>query len=198
MIEVEIKVKIGNPDEMRIKFSKIGIKYKLKMKHLDIYYEMVPGNRIFARTDEALRLRQSEIYDVKSKSYIPDRTDLTYKGPKLDQQLKTRKELVCNIVESDIMDEILMELGFKKVLTVEKVRELYEWEMDGNKIELLIDQIEGLEGFYMEAEVMVESEEVRSEAEDTIKKLLSLLEIPLERSIRESYLELLLEKQPHK
>ena len=58
-IEVEIKVKMSNPDEMREQFkSKDGV-YRCSLIHEDTYFNMPKGLRDFRKSDEALRIRKS-------------------------------------------------------------------------------------------------------------------------------------------
>ena len=57
MIEVEIKVKISDPNLMRKKFEENNGIYKLSLDHEDTYFNMPKGLRDFRQTDEALRLR---------------------------------------------------------------------------------------------------------------------------------------------
>ena len=65
MIEVEIKVKISDPNLMRKKFKENNGIYKLSLDHEDTYFNMPKGLRDFRQTDEALRLRKSIEFDKK-------------------------------------------------------------------------------------------------------------------------------------
>ncbi len=59
------------------------------------------------------------------------------------------------------MNNILLAIGFKIVLTLPKKREVYHLKYQERTIEVLLDQIEGLEGDYFEAEIQVlEKEEI--------------------------------------
>ena len=62
MLEVEIKVKISDPNLMRKKFDENNGVYKLSLDHEDTYFNMPKGSRDFRQTDEALRLRKSVEY----------------------------------------------------------------------------------------------------------------------------------------
>jgi predicted adenylyl cyclase CyaB len=59
MIEVEIKVGISNPGEIREKLEKNNAYFKSKLIHQDTYFNMPKGLRDFKETDEALRVRKS-------------------------------------------------------------------------------------------------------------------------------------------
>jgi len=67
MIEVEIKVRISDPDLIKKKFEEHQGFYKLFLLHEDTYYNMPKGLRDFKKTDEALRLRTSIRFDSNNK-----------------------------------------------------------------------------------------------------------------------------------
>ena len=94
MIEVEIKVRILDPEAIRNNFRQKGAIYKLSLEHEDIYFNMPEGLRDFKESDEALRLRKSIAFNESDDS-IGKKTDfyLTYKGKKLDNSTKTREEI---------------------------------------------------------------------------------------------------------
>jgi len=98
MIEVEIKARITNPNELKNRFEKLNGMYKLCLNHEDTYFNMPKKLRDFKKTDEALRIRKSIEYNKNSNqknkktSYF-----ITYKGKKLDKITKTRNELEIEI-----------------------------------------------------------------------------------------------------
>jgi predicted adenylyl cyclase CyaB len=59
MIEVEIKVKISDPNQVRKRIEENKGVYKISLHHEDTYFNMPKGLRDFKQTDEALRLRKS-------------------------------------------------------------------------------------------------------------------------------------------
>ena len=74
---------------------------------VDEYY--AHPTRDFAATDEALRLRTEN-----------DLTVITYKGPKLDRETKTREEFEVSVANRATMASILDRLGFQSVMTISK------------------------------------------------------------------------------
>ncbi|GAF85177.1 unnamed protein product, partial [marine sediment metagenome] len=122
MIEVEIKVKISDPNLIRKKFDINGV-YKLSLHHEDIYFNMPKGLRDFKQTDEALRLRKSVEFNRDSKK-VAQKINyfITYKGKKIDKTTKTREEIEVKINEIDDMKNLLKILGFREVFTVIKER----------------------------------------------------------------------------
>ncbi|MBD3194138.1 MAG: class IV adenylate cyclase [Candidatus Lokiarchaeota archaeon] len=194
MFEVEIKVRIEDPEKMKRNFEESNIKYICSLRHEDSYFNMPEGLRNFKESDEALRIRQSLEYDkTNDKSIQKEQSYLTYKGAKIDVMTKTRREIEIKIGNAHDMLEILNILGFKRVLNVIKERELYETKFNGEEVEILIDYLPDLDQYYMEVEVIIES---KRKLEPIRRKLFTFLKqfgISESDSIRKSYLELLLE-----
>ncbi len=194
MIEVEIKVKIEDPENIEKKFLEFNGKYKLSLIHEDTYFNMPRGLRNLARTDEALRVRKSESYNKNNKSF-PHSTKyyFTYKGSKIDKETKTRNELEVKVDDGNILKKILKILGFREIFTVKKQRELYEFDFNGYKIEALIDYIPILDEYFIEVEYIAESDNDLEKIRQLLFKFLEQFGIEKERSIRKSYLELIAE-----
>ncbi len=192
MFEMEIKLKIQNLDELRAQLSKLNHEHPVNLKHTDHYYNLPPQFGDFAKTDEALRLRSSIEMDPQSQDILNERHDLTYKGPKLDLTVKSRIEHVCHILEPLELDKILTALGYHKVLSVEKLREVHKVVFEGNAIECLIDQVEHLEGLYFEAEIVVPSEHEMPATKKILMDFIGYLGYSEPDTIVESYLELVI------
>jgi adenylate cyclase class 2 len=71
----------------------------------------------FAQTDEALRVRttNNDIF-------------ITYKGPKLNDKAKTRKEVEMSIESAEKARDIFEEIGFRPARIVRKNRIYYNYE----------------------------------------------------------------------
>jgi len=196
LIEVEIKVKISDPDLMRKKFNKNDGIYKFSLQHEDIYFNMPKGLRDFKQTDEALRLRKSIEYNRTDKTKSQKiNYFITYKGKKIDRSTKTRKEIELKIEDLEKMREMLNTLGFQEVFTVTKERELYEFLYENHHIEALIDFLPILNQYFIEIEHTTNSIENANAAREILFAFLNLLGINKEESITKSYLELILEKE---
>ena len=176
MIEVEVKAKINSFKEIEEKLEKIGATKSKKEFQEDIYFNSPVVD--FAKTDEALRIRTTKKND---ETHI----FITYKGPKIDSQSKTRKEIEMEIEDSEKCADIFEEIGFKKVRAVRKNRQYYKYE----NFEISLDDIEGLDP-YMEIEIALDDGEDYSDAQDKIFRLFERLGIT-EGFERTSYLELL-------
>ena len=195
MIEVEIKVKISDPDLMRKKFGENNGIYKLSLDHEDTYLNMPKGLRDFRQTDEALRLRKSIEFnkDNNTKSQKINYY-ITYKGKKIDTTTKTREEIEVKINEIEDMKTLLKLLGFREVFTVVKKRELYDFMFNDTKIEALIDYIPILEQHFVEVELITESLDNVEKSKEILFEFLNKFGIKKQESIRKSYLELISDK----
>ena len=173
MIEVEIKVKISDPNQVRKRFEENKGVYKISLHHEDTYFNMPKGLRDFKQTDEALRLRKSIEFNRDNKAMAQKiNYFITYKGKKIDKTTKTREEIEVKINE----------------------RELYEFLFKDMKIEALIDYLPILKQHFVEVELMTESYEDIEKSKKILFQFLEKFGIMKEESIRRSYLELIAEK----
>jgi adenylate cyclase class 2 len=140
--------------------------------------------RDFAKTDEALRIRTEG-----------DRSFVTYKGPKIDQTTKTRRELELPLHASDSegrkMAELFQAIGFTPLATVEKNRRPFKIEYAGKTVSGAYDIVHML-GMFVELELIVDETQLE-DAKRTIREL--ALKLDLGPNVRRSYLEMLLEKK---
>ena len=154
MIEVEVKAKIENFEDMKKKLENLGAIKSKKEFQEDIYFNSPIVD--FAKSDEALRIRTT-------KENNNTNIFITYKGPKIDSESKTREEI-----------EI-----------VKKNRQYYKYK----KFEISLDDVEGLSP-YMEIEIALEDGTDYSIAQEKIFELFAKLGIT-DGFERTSYLELL-------
>ncbi|MGL4669078.1 MAG: class IV adenylate cyclase [Methanobacteriaceae archaeon] len=131
-----------------------------------------------------------------------DNIFITYKGPKIDKNSKTRKEIEVGIEDSEKVSDIFEELGFSPVAKVIKNREIFKINNIGDDINrdnsfiISLDDIKGL-GPYMEIETELEDGEEFQIALDNIFNLYKVLGI-INGFERTSYLELLENKDNNK
>jgi len=198
MIEVEIKVKIADPNLIRKKFKNLNGVYKLSLHHEDTYFNMPKGLRNFKQTDEALRLRKSIEFN-RDNNLITQKINyfMTYKGKKIDKTTKTREEIEVKLNETENMKNLLNLLGFREVFTVIKERELYDFKFQDTRIEALIDYLPILEQYFIEIEILAETINKVEKAKDTLFQFLEIIGFKREESIRTSYLELVMIKLNH-
>jgi adenylate cyclase class 2 len=167
MIEVEVKARA---DEKTLqKILDLGAVFQGEENHRDIYFSS--PLRDFKESDEALRIRIKE-----------EGARLTYKGPKLDEATKSRREYTVKIDSPERMEEVLEALGFSPAVEVRKRRTKYTL----GDVTFALDEVEGL-GSFLEIEVSG-----GDNWESQREKVLSILvQLGLGESIRKSYLELL-------
>lgn len=194
MFEVEIKVLLENKEKIKEKLISMGGKYIHSLEHEDTYFNMPKKLRDFYRTDEALRIRKSIEFNANNIEEKRIFEFLTYKGPKVDDLTKTRKEIDFKVEDGEKLKEILKILGFREVYTIKKERELFEIEYYSEKFEILFDYLPVLNQNFMEIECQTEKENEIALKRDKIFKFLKNLDISKDQSIRKSYLELVLEK----
>ncbi|MCD6471590.1 class IV adenylate cyclase [Candidatus Aerophobetes bacterium] len=164
MVEVEVKANIEK-EGVEKRLALLGIKLIKREHQIDTYFDHSYYN--FKKKDEALRVRET-----KNDLF------LTYKGKKLDEETKTRREIEIK-VEGKIYS-LLKILGFFEVEKVEKIRDFYQW----NNLKICLDKVKHLGEF-------LEIEGKRWKDKKKIFELLKKMNIKKENLIRKSYLELL-------
>ncbi len=179
-IEVEQKFPVADLHEVEQRLVAAGARFGRPVVQVDRYF--AHPARDFARTDEALRLRQSG-----------DRSVITYKGPKLDQATKSRAEIELPLPATDsAIDDfsgLLVALGFSPVAEVRKTRRTANLQRGEWSLEVAVDDVERL-GSFVELEV-AGTEETLEAARDCVASLAA--ELGLSGGERRSYLEMLLE-----
>lgn len=180
VLEVELKFHV-NTSEMVTRLISVGAVRQQTQTEADEYFNA--PDRDFEQTDEAVRLR-----------CVGPKICLTYKGPKLDKQTKTRKEIELPLADGDetanLARAFLMSLGYRFVHRVHKKREY--WSLNRPPFELAIcrDHVERL-GEFLEIEAVVEPKD-REAARAVI--LAVAQELNLDLPEHRSYLQLLLEQ----
>lgn len=176
MIEVEVKAKIENFEDMKKKLENLGAIKSKKEFQEDIYFNSPIVD--FAKSDEALRIRTTK--ENNSTNIF-----ITYKGPKIDSKSKTREEIEIGIEDSAKCSKIFEHLGFIRVRAVKKDRQYYTYK----NFEISLDDVEGLDP-YMEIEIALEDGNDYTIAQEKIFELFSELGVT-DGFERTSYLELL-------
>lgn len=178
MIEIEVKASVEDPKKLERSLIEFGATPIGIETQSDTYYNA--PYRDFGKTDEALRIRVED-----------GRSVLTYKGPKMDKVSKTRKEVETEINDIDGMGNILSSLGFIPVATVSKKRKSFRV----GDFFISLDEVRNL-GHFIEVEIGAKDSRNYQEKVESIFKFMGKLGIARESSIRKSYLEMILEKNP--
>jgi len=186
--EVEVKVAIDDIDEMRQKLIDLGAKVLNSEVQIDMYYDH--PCRTFVKTDEAIRIRtRSPLNNQRlATSFAPN--ELTYKGPKLDETTKTRVEYSVGIDDTDQLNFILESLSFKPIATVTKKRTFFEHR----NTTISIDDVEDV-GIFLELESIAHKKDEMESAKRVIFEILEELGIDAEQTIRDSYLEMYMDRR---
>jgi len=174
-MEVEIKAKIESLTELERKIVKMGAELVGEFVEEDTYYNH--PCRDFATTDEALRIRR-----IKKNGKI-EKVELTYKGPKVDRDTKSREEHTAELCDFEDIEQVINFLGFVKVANVKKQRKNYRF----NGTTVSLDNVHNL-GYFVEIECLGEYQPCR-------KKVLELADmLSIDNFERRSYLELTLQR----
>jgi len=198
MYEVEVKVPVDH-GAVRVALDEAGAKRLGTVAQSDTYYDA--PHRDFAATDEAFRIRTvasaverfergddlaSDVEAVLDGDARADgETRVTYKGPLVEAESKTREEFETTVGDAGEMDAILAGLGFEPAADVRKLRTRFR--LDGFTV--LLDAVVGV-GEYVEIETEVDAEaEVEAAREGAYAVLRDLGVDPTEQ-VRTSYLGL--------
>ncbi|MFC7070302.1 class IV adenylate cyclase [Halobaculum lipolyticum] len=187
MYEVELKVRADH-DAVRARLASLGAERTRRVEQVDTYYDA--PHRDFAETDEALRLRRETRRDGDAgEATGATETKVTYKGPLVETESKTREEFETAVADADAAEGILAGLGFEPAATVEKERAFFGH--DGYTVAL--DRVAGL-GEFVEVEREAAETDVESVREG-VYGVVRDLGLDPDEQIRTSYLGLLLDGQ---
>jgi adenylate cyclase, class 2 len=146
--EVELKFHAGDHDRLRARLAALGASPASTYSQEDVYLNH-PA-RDFAQTNEAFRLRRTG-----------QDNSVTYKGPRRGGPTKTREEIEIPFAagsDAAVQLSSLFELlGFQRVAAVRKSRTGYELTEQGHKMQIALDEVEGL-GRFAEIETIAAKE----------------------------------------
>lgn len=189
MYEVEQKYRVADPSILEARLVALAARFREPIHQVDRYF--AHPCRDFARTDEALRLRR-----------VGDLVAVTWKGPRIDSAVKTRRELELGLAQVpplpggprggqatlDRWSELLEALGFRPVQEVAKRRRPARVPWRGTEVEVALDSVAGL-GEFLELELQASPGEL-PQAAACIESLAR--ELGCTDCERRSYLELVL------
>jgi adenylate cyclase class 2 len=182
MLEIEVKHPCGNLEAIRSILTNWGAHFVEKRADADHYYNA--PDRDFAKTDEAFRIRR-----IGSKNL------LTYKGPKIDAQTKTRLEIEVPAAEGDEiandLQRLVTSLGYRPVAVVRKRREVHELRRERFNLHFCLDEVEGV-GTFVEIEIVAEEKDLDAARSILLK---TAEDMGLGPNERRSYLQMLLQSQ---
>lgn len=180
-LEVERKYRITSQSEVRQRVEALGGRWEEAIQQGDQYF--AHPARDFAATDEALRIRSVGPANV-----------ITYKGPKIDRDSKTREEIEVAIGPGQEtardLGKILERLGFRPVLVVKKVRSIANVAWQGRDVEVALDEVKDA-GLFVELETQAANAELE-DAKECIRTMASAIGLSETDQERRSYLEMVL------
>jgi len=169
-MEVEVKFRYKEGVEERL--QEIAELIIEKFEH-DTYFNH--PCRDFKDTDEAVRVRK----DVEGVT-------VTYKGPKVDFETKSREEIKIRVDSFENAVAFLRKLGFRPVKDVKKVRKIYRLK----DAIICVDDVESAGKF---VEIEIESENI--DDKEKLFDIAKLLGYSRSESITKSYLEIILQEK---
>jgi adenylate cyclase, class 2 len=144
MIEVEVRYRTGDRAAVIARLQEWGATLAADRFDVDHYFN--PPDRELKDSDEAFRLRR-----IGRSNY------LTYKGPRIDAETKSRREIEVPLGDGDDaaadMERLLLGLKFRPVVVVRKRRLLYRLERSGLPMEVCFDDVD-LVGSFVELEIL--------------------------------------------
>jgi len=181
-IEIEVKVRIRDPDEVERRLQGLGAKLIDIVEEVDSYVDLAPCIDM-RKQDIALRIR-------KRRSLVTGESinELTFKGRRMPGAVKARKEITVIISDGEKLLEILRELGFTNIYTVSKTRKIFALK----DLRIFIDNVKEL-GTFLEIEAP--STMNVEKFEQVIKDLFNVLGVDESCIESKTYLELLLERR---
>ncbi len=177
MIEVEVKAHAPKDfKKLEKELLNLGANRVRDEYQEDTYFNA--PHRDFAQTDEALRIR-------KVKNNNSEEIFITYKGAKMDDVSKTRKEIEVSVKDPLKVADIFKNLSFRPVATVRKNRIIYNLK----ELIITLDEVHGV-GNFVEIEKEVEEGE---KTEGALKEIFATYsKMGIEDGFeRRSYLELM-------
>ncbi|ESS11034.1 MAG: adenylate cyclase [uncultured archaeon A07HR60] len=197
--EVELKIEADH-DAVQSQLESVGAQRLAEVEQTDTYFDA--PSRSFADTDEALRLRREKTGvaddsessdsaaatrddggDTQSAGHtVTEEIRITYKGPLVDNESKTREEFETTVGDQDEAGAILEGLGYTPAATVHKRRRHYQ--LDGYTVTL--DDVSEV-GQYVEVEQEAPEDRI-SEVKAGAKEVVRQLDLNPDDQIQTSYL----------
>lgn len=175
-LEVEAKVALDGPDELRAALHRLGATRGTAGLEEDVFFAH-PG-RDLAAADETLRLRTMPPAGSSAQGSF----ELTYKGPRQAGAYKAREERTVRM--ADDPTALLRALGFRVAARLRKTRERHRL----GALEVTLDHVEGLGWF---AEVEATGADARA-AEAAVQAALRELGLDGRPRVQQAYVELAL------
>ena len=170
-VEIEAKMKVPDLASVRKELAQHDAELRSSVLETNTFFDT--EDRSLLAKDQGLRLRHA-----KNQQTHTETSTITFKGPRLHGQLKSREERELIVGSAKDAMALLESLGFSRVLTFQKRRE--SWMLDGCHVEL--DELPYIG-------VFVEIEGPKEQSVLKVREMLHLNDRPL---LRASYIALLM------
>ncbi len=181
--EIENKYRVADLAGFQSRAEALGCEFSGPVPNEDLYLNH--PKRDFAASGEAFRVRREG-----------DAVKLTYKGPKLGSEVKTREEIEIEVGSGDAavgsFRQLFQRLSFVEVAYVRKERRSAEIERAGRTLHVTLDRAEEL-GDFVEIETIANDEGDLPAAQWAVQGLAA--ELGVFDVEPRSYLRMLLEKR---
>src|ERR1700722_11332538 len=170
-VEIEAKMKVDDLGVVRDRLKAAGATLVGEYLERNVFFDT--EDRSLLTADQGLRIRLAQ----GTGGGEPVCT-ITFKGPRLHGQLKSREETEVTVGNYDDAVTLLKCLGYARVLSFEKRRQ--SWSLGGCRVEL--DELPHL-GPYVEIE---------GKREETLLKVRDMLQLSDRPLVKASYIALLI------
>ena len=116
--EIEAKLKVDSLLEIEKRLERLNAEFVEEQYQSDTHFDDTDGTLLNA--DSCLRLRCQKANDT-TKYFI------TFKGAKEQSDYKKRVEIETAVTDGESMEKLLIALGYKKKMLIEKTRRLYKY-----------------------------------------------------------------------
>lgn len=182
MLEVEVRYRTADRGGVIARLVGWGAELAQDRTDVDRYFN--PADRDLKSSDEAFRLRR-----------VGEANRLTYKGPRIDAETKTRAEIEIPLGDgagtADDAERLLLALGFRPVVTVRKKRQVYRFTRGGFDLEACFDDVE-LVGPFVELEILAPEDQYEPAKAVLLR---TAADLGLTETETRSYLGMVLEAQ---
>jgi predicted adenylyl cyclase CyaB len=173
MYEIEIKAHLDDSIlyDLEEKILALTPYKNEKVTYHDIYYDTEKND--FLHKEQELRLRK---VDYKNKQ----KTMITYKTAPFDTETKSKKEYEVFVSNFNIMQDIILNIGFKKVVEYTKECTNYAVKFLDECIIISVVFLPDLSKHFIELEILSEAidDNITKKLKDILLKLLNQLTIP--------------------
>ncbi len=179
-LEIEQKFAVSDVSDLQERLEDLGAVPSELIHQCDRYFRHPSRN--FKETNEALRIRS-----------VGDKNRVTYKGPIIDREVKTREEIEVPFESGESRQcefaTLLERLGFTESRSVRKRRRPHNLTWHGRDMEVVLDEVDEL-GTFAEIETIADE----SDRDAARQAVISLAEqLGLTQLERRSYLTMLFE-----